>query len=111
MPESAPAAVFLHFSGKLVGDDAHIVPADETILTKIFGEFEIAQWVDVGIDPYAFGKFLAAPVLDSRRITRQIHNLPLLCKLPEHRKRPASCLVVEIHERVVEQQKRLLLPE
>jgi len=45
----------LHFSGKLVGDDAHIVPADETILTKIFGEFEIAQWVDVGIDPYAFG--------------------------------------------------------
>ena len=38
-----------------VGDDAHIVPADETILTKIFGEFEIAQWVDVGIDPYAFG--------------------------------------------------------
>ena len=38
-------------------------------------------------------------------------DLPLLCKLPEHRKRPASCLVVEIHERVVEQQKRLLLPE
>ena len=37
-----------------VGDDAHIVPADETILTKIFGEFEIAQWVDVGIDPYEY---------------------------------------------------------
>ena len=55
MPESAPAVVSLHFSGKLVGDNAHIVPADETILTKIFGEFEIAQWVDVDIDPYAFG--------------------------------------------------------
>jgi len=54
VPESAPAVVSLHFSGKLLGDDAHIVPADETILTKIFGEFEIAQWVDVGIDPYAF---------------------------------------------------------
>ena len=54
--------------------------------------------------PTHLGKFLAALVLDSRRITRQIYDLPLLCKLPEHRKRPASCLVVEIHERVVEQQ-------
>ena len=37
-----------------VGDDAHIVPANMTDFSKIFGEFVGAQWGDVGIDPYEF---------------------------------------------------------
>ena len=36
-----------------VGDDAHIVPANMTDFSKIFGEFVGAQWGDVGIAPYA----------------------------------------------------------
>ena len=35
-----------------VGDDAHIVPANMTDFSKIFGEFVGAQWGDVGIAPY-----------------------------------------------------------
>ena len=34
-----------------VGDDAHIVPANMTDFSKIFGEFVGAQWGDVGIAP------------------------------------------------------------
>ena len=35
-----------------VGDDAYIVPANETDFTGVFGEFDGTQRVDVGIDPY-----------------------------------------------------------
>ena len=37
-----------------VGDDAHIVPANKTVFTETFGEFDGALWVDVGLDPYGF---------------------------------------------------------
>ena len=37
-----------------VGDDAHIVPAESTDFMKNFGESAGSQWVDAGIDPYAF---------------------------------------------------------
>ena len=30
------------------------MPTSSRRMRPIFGEFEIAQWVDVGIDPYAF---------------------------------------------------------
>ena len=36
-----------------VGVDAHIDPANGTVFTAIFGEFDGAQWGDVGIAPYA----------------------------------------------------------
>ena len=35
-----------------VGGDAHIAPANRTVFTESFGKSVIAQWVDVGIDPY-----------------------------------------------------------
>ena len=35
-----------------VGADAHIGPAKRTVFTEIFRKSVIAQWVDVGIDPY-----------------------------------------------------------
>ena len=45
--------MFLHFSGRLVGVDAHIDPAERTILTEISGKFVTSQRDDVGIVPYA----------------------------------------------------------
>ena len=35
-----------------LGADAHIGPAKRTVFTEIFRKSVIAQWVDVGIDPY-----------------------------------------------------------
>ena len=39
--------MFLHFPGKLVGVDAHIDPAERTILTEISGKFVTSQRDDV----------------------------------------------------------------
>ena len=39
--------MFLHFSGRLVGVDAHIDPAERTILTEISGKFVTSQRNDV----------------------------------------------------------------
>ena len=36
-----------------VGVDAHIDPANKTDFTQLQCEFDGAQWVDVGINPYA----------------------------------------------------------
>ena len=41
------------FSGTLVGVDAHIDPAAQTVFTEIQCEFVGTQWGDVGIAPYA----------------------------------------------------------
>lgn len=40
-------------SKRFVRGDAHIAPAEKSGFTEIFGEFDGAQRVDVGIDPYA----------------------------------------------------------
>ncbi len=48
---------FLKFPRLCVGDDAHIVPANKTVFTETFGEFDGALWVDVGIDPTALLTF------------------------------------------------------
>ena len=50
-----------------VGDDAHIVPANKTVFTETFGEFDGAQRVDVGIDPYALIGRKAASAPTRRR--------------------------------------------
>ena len=44
---------FQKSSGKFVGVDAYIDPANKTDYTKLYGEFDASQRVDVGIDPYA----------------------------------------------------------
>ena len=41
-------------SKRFVRGDAHIAPAEKSGFTEIFGEFDGAQRVDVGIDPYAY---------------------------------------------------------
>ena len=48
---SAPTVLWRIFR-RFVGADAHIGPAKRTVFTEIFRKSVIAQWVDVGIDPY-----------------------------------------------------------
>ena len=43
----------LPFTAPLVGVDAHIDPAEYTVITKICGKFVTSQRADVGIGPYA----------------------------------------------------------
>ena len=40
------------FTAPLVGVDAHIDPAEYTVITKICGKFVTSQRADVGIGPY-----------------------------------------------------------
>ncbi|MEI3078269.1 MAG: hypothetical protein V8T00_02810 [Oscillospiraceae bacterium] len=47
-----PARPFCFFDW-CVGDDAHIVPANQSDFMETFDEFDGVQWVDVGINPYA----------------------------------------------------------
>ena len=47
-----PARPFCFFNW-CVGDDAHIVPTNQSDFIETFDEFDGAQWVDVGINPYA----------------------------------------------------------
>ena len=42
---------FFGASGRFVGVDAHIAPAERTDFTITFGEFVIAKWGDEGIAP------------------------------------------------------------
>ena len=42
----------LRVSRLCVGVDAHIDPAEGTVLMEIFGEFDGVKWGDVGIAPY-----------------------------------------------------------
>ena len=57
MKESGQETLFpvrpFWFFNWYVGDDAHIVPANQSDFMEIFDEFDGAQWVDVGINPYA----------------------------------------------------------
>ena len=43
----------LWFFDWYVGDDAYIVPINQSDFMETFDEFDGAQWVDVGINPYA----------------------------------------------------------
>ena len=49
--ESPAPTSFFGASGRFVGVDAHIDPAERTDFTITFGEFVIAKWGDVGIAP------------------------------------------------------------
>ena len=49
--ESPAPTSFFGASGRFVGVDAHIDPAERTDFTITFGEFVIAKWGDEGIAP------------------------------------------------------------
>ena len=50
--ESPAPTSFFGASGRFVGVDAHIDPAERTLFTEIYGKFATSQRADVGIGPY-----------------------------------------------------------
>ena len=72
----------LTFSKRFVRVDAHIAPAKKSGFTEIFGEFDGAQRVDVGIDPYTDLKTWTHNQIEAAFLTEM---QPFFVQIPTHR--------------------------